>query len=114
MTQPHGSPEVEYENQLADLRQSIDNIDAALIHLLAERTRATKRVGYLKADHGKEASDPAREARQTTRIRSLAEAAGMDPDFAERFQQFVVTEAVRNHKLIAQEIAQGLVTEVAD
>lgn len=32
--------------QLGDLRASIDNIDAALIHMLAERFRCTRRSAY--------------------------------------------------------------------
>lgn len=32
---------------LRDLRDSIDNIDAAIIHMLAERFRCTQRVGVL-------------------------------------------------------------------
>ena len=48
--------------QLADYRASIDNIDAALIHMLAERFRCTKAVGVLKAEHGLPPADPAREA----------------------------------------------------
>ena len=35
--------------ELVELRRSIDNIDAALIHLLAERFKATQTVGELKA-----------------------------------------------------------------
>ena len=46
---------------LADYRASIDNIDAALIHMLAERFRCTKAVGVLKAEHGLPPADPARE-----------------------------------------------------
>ena len=37
---------------LARLRSSIDNIDAALVHLLAERFKATQQVGELKAAAG--------------------------------------------------------------
>ncbi|HJE77094.1 MAG TPA: chorismate mutase, partial [Brevibacterium epidermidis] len=37
---------------LQELRGSIDNIDASLVHLLAERFKLTERVGELKADHG--------------------------------------------------------------
>ena len=47
---------------LAGYRASIDNIDAALIHMLAERFRCTKAVGVLKAEHGLPPADPAREA----------------------------------------------------
>jgi len=35
--------------ELHQLRKSIDNIDAALVHLLAERFRTTQQVGKLKA-----------------------------------------------------------------
>ena len=38
--------------ELLSIRQSIDNIDAALVHLLAERFKCTQRVGHLKADQG--------------------------------------------------------------
>jgi hypothetical protein len=44
---------------LVDYRASIDNIDAALIHMLAERFRCTKAVGELKASHGLPPADPA-------------------------------------------------------
>ena len=36
---------------LVSYRASIDNIDAALIHILAERFRITKAVGAYKAEH---------------------------------------------------------------
>ena len=35
--------------ELLEMRHSIDNIDAALIHLLAERFKQTRKVGELKA-----------------------------------------------------------------
>lgn len=38
-------------NELKNYRASIDNLDAALIHILAERFRITKAVGELKARH---------------------------------------------------------------
>ena len=42
--------EVERARQLlGEERRSIDNIDAALVHLLAERFSHTQRVGVLKA-----------------------------------------------------------------
>ncbi|MFZ2963264.1 MAG: chorismate mutase, partial [Rhodoglobus sp.] len=47
--------------ELLSLRQSIDNIDAALVHLLAERFKFTQRVGRLKAETGMPPSDPERE-----------------------------------------------------
>ena len=58
--------------ELLRIRGSIDNIDAALIHLLAERFKCTQSVGRLKAEEGLPPSDPAREERQIARLRVLA------------------------------------------
>ena len=82
---------------LARLRSSIDNIDAALMYMLAERFKATKQVGVLKAEHGMPPSDPAREEQQVARLRSLAEQADLDPAFAEKWFNFVVAEVIRHH-----------------
>ncbi|MCT2400394.1 chorismate mutase [Novosphingobium mangrovi (ex Huang et al. 2023)] len=83
---------------LAGYRASIDNIDAALIHILAERFRITKAVGAYKAEHDLPASDPGREERQIVRLRKLAEDAHLDPDFGEKFIRFVIDEVIRHHQ----------------
>ena len=85
------------QQRLDRLRSSIDNIDAALVHMLAERFRCTQEVGILKAEHEMPASDPAREARQIERLRSLAADAHLDPEFAEKWFNFVVAEVIRHH-----------------
>jgi len=84
--------------KLADIRTSIDNFDAALIHILAERFRKTKQVGALKAAHDLPPSDPAREKEQVQRLRQLAESSDLDPDFAEKFLEFVIREVIQHHK----------------
>jgi chorismate mutase len=86
--------------ELEEIRASIDNIDAALIHLLAERFKCTKRVGKLKAEHDMPPADPAREARQVTRLRALAAEADLDPAFAEKFIAFIIEEVIRHHEAI--------------
>jgi chorismate mutase len=86
--------------ELTRLRDSIDNIDAALIHVLAERFKCTKAVGEYKATHGLPPADPAREAQQIARLRDLAKAARLDPDFAEKFLSFIVQEVIRHHEAI--------------
>jgi chorismate mutase len=82
--------------ELLRIRDSIDNIDAALIHLLAERFKFTKQVGALKAARGMPPADPGREAEQIKRLRALAASAKLDPEFAEKFLNFI-TEVIRHH-----------------
>jgi chorismate mutase len=88
--------------ELASLRGTIDNIDAALVHLLAERFKCTQQVGALKARSGMPPADKAREEQQITRLRSLATDAGRDPVFAEKFLNFVIAEVIHHHERIAE------------
>jgi chorismate mutase len=89
--------------ELLRLRASIDNIDAALVYMLAERFRCTQQVGQLKAEHDLPASDPKREEQQVARLRALAEAAHLDPEFAEKWFNFVVAEVIRHHTAAAEQ-----------
>jgi chorismate mutase len=88
--------------QLAEYRSSIDNIDAALVHLLAERFKVTKAVGRYKATAHLPPADPAREEIQVARLRSMAEDAGLDPVFTEKFLRFIVAEVIHHHQRIAE------------
>ena len=89
--------------ELARLRGSIDNLDSALVSLLAERFKITQRVGELKAELGLPPADPQREAQQIERLRVLADDAHLDPEFAEKFLNFIVSEVVRHHQQLARE-----------
>ncbi|MCU1570351.1 MAG: chorismate mutase [Naasia sp.] len=97
--------EQETIQELLALRQSIDNIDAALTALLAERFKFTQKVGELKAAQGLPAADPDRERQQVQRLRALAEEAHLDPAFAEKWFSFVVAEVIHHHERIAGERA---------
>jgi chorismate mutase len=95
------------KTQLAGYRQSIDNIDAALVHMLAERFRCTKEVGVLKAKYNLPPADPSREEYQIERLRRLAKDANLDPDFAEKFLNFVINEVIRHHEQIAADLGSA-------
>jgi chorismate mutase len=98
-TDEGGSAEV--LGELGRLRDSIDNLDAALVHVLAERFKCTQQVGMLKATHSMPPADPAREAQQIARLRRLAADAKLDPEFAEKFLTFVIAEVLRHHEAIS-------------
>lgn len=97
---PSVNRKTDIDPELVRLRASIDNIDAALVHLLAERFKCTQLVGEFKATHGLPPADPAREAEQIKRLRELAVTAKLDPDFAEKFLAFIVQEVIRHHEAI--------------
>jgi len=84
-------------------RESIDNIDAALVFMLAERFKITKAVGFYKKEHKLPPADPSREQRQIERLRALAKSANLDPEFSEKFLQFIIREVIRHHEIIRDE-----------
>ncbi len=86
------------QDKLNQFRGSIDNLDAALIHIMAERFRVTKAVGKLKAQNDFPPSDPDREKDQVKRLRELAISSNLDPDFAEKLLNFVISEVIQHHK----------------
>lgn len=85
------------DDRLIGYRQSIDNIDAALVAMLAERFKVTQAVGQLKAALALPPADPDREAAQVARLRRLAAEANLDPDFTEKFLRFIIDEVIRHH-----------------
>ena len=83
---------------LAEHRESIDRLDAILIYTLGERFKHTQAVGKLKAEHALPPSDPAREAKQIERLEELAQRAHLDPKFATKFLNFIISEVIQHHK----------------
>ncbi|WP_188053021.1 MULTISPECIES: chorismate mutase [unclassified Sphingosinithalassobacter] len=90
------------DDTLARYRQSIDNIDAALVFLLAERFKVTKAVGEHKATSGMPPADPGREEAQIARLRRLAAEADLDPEFSEKFLRFIIDEVIRHHERLRE------------
>ncbi|MCB1354144.1 MAG: chorismate mutase [Rhodobacteraceae bacterium] len=79
-------------------RESIDRLDAILVFTLAERFKHTQAVGRLKAQHELPPSDPARESVQIERLERLAHEADLDPEFAKKFLNFIISEVIRHHE----------------
>ncbi len=90
------------EDELAAYRRRIDAVDAELVRVLAERFRITHEIGVFKAANGVPALDLERQESHVSALRQLAEREGLDPDFCEKFAQFVMDEVVRNHIRIGE------------
>ena len=91
-----------HKEQLLQYRESIDNIDAALVFMLAERFKVTKAVGYYKNEHDLAPADPSREEEQVQRLRNLAKSAKLDPEFSEKFLNFIIREVIQHHERIRE------------
>ncbi len=91
------------DSRLEQYRQSIDNIDAALVFMLAERFKITQAVGELKAEIDLPPADPQREERQIERLRQLSRDANLDPEFSEKFLRFIINEVIRHHHQIRKD-----------
>ena len=91
------------DKTLSRFRDSIDNIDAALVFMLAERFKITQAVGVYKATTNLPPADAGREDAQIERLRQLAKDAKLDPDFTEKFLRFIIDEVIRHHEKIRAE-----------
>lgn len=70
--------------------------------MLAERFKITKKVGLLKKEYGLAPADPEREMQQIARLRASADKSGLDPEFAQKWLDFVFAEVVRHHEAVAR------------
>ncbi|QTD56849.1 chorismate mutase [Parasphingorhabdus cellanae] len=91
------------DEKLKQYRESINNIDAALVFMLAERFKVTKAVGEYKAENNLPPADPSREQQQIARLRQLASDANLDPEFSEKFLRFIIDEVIRHHEQIRED-----------
>ncbi|WP_419947200.1 chorismate mutase [Candidatus Poriferisodalis sp.] len=90
------------DDQLAAYRRRIDEVDADLVRLLAERFRITLEIGWYKAEKSLPPVDLVRQHQQLDSLRELARSEGLDSDFCERFIHLVMDEVIMNHRNIAK------------
>ncbi|WP_417207339.1 chorismate mutase [Antarctobacter sp.] len=93
---------------MADLRVCIDEIDSALVALLAERERYTDRAPDLKAREGIAARAPRRVDAVLGNVRNKAQVHGLDPDLAEEMWRIMIeTVIAREERVIGKEGIDG-------
>jgi chorismate mutase len=77
------------------IRDKIDELDRRLIETLAERHKTVRDLFSNKLDEAKKIRDTDREKELFRRIREIATEAGIDPYFAEKLFQDIITQSVR-------------------
>ena len=92
--------------ELARLRSSIDNIDAALSTCSRSASRAPRRSGSSRPPPPPAGPRPRGGAGRPAA--ALADEAGLDPQFAEAFLAFIIAEVIRHHEHIAERRAGRL------
>jgi chorismate mutase len=90
-------------HDLDDLRRSLDNIDNAIIYLLAERFSLTRKVGEYKRDHKLPPVDLNREEQQFARIKKLATEAKLNEEVATKYLRLIIDEVVKEHTKLQAE-----------
>ena len=97
---------------LPQLREKIDQIDAAIVALLAQRMEVCREVAEVKAGSSTAVIQPQRVREVLTTRRQWAINSGVDADFAEQVFRTVLSETHRIE--VAHERGEAAPTKVAD
>ena len=94
--------------KLADLRRRVEDVDTALVGVLAERFRITEKVGTLKARAGLAPEDKDRERQMLGRYRLLAEQHQLDEEVVLDVMQRIVHQVKVRHQRLRDAAAEEL------
>lgn len=83
---------------LAELRASLNDIDAQLVSALAQRQRVVETIGQLKVDGTARLRDVTREEQLLTRLVTLGRRDGLDRHFVTRIFHEVLEQSVRRQQ----------------
>jgi len=78
---------------LEDLRKKIDETDAKIVKLLAERIKIAREIGEEKKEQGKEVEDKDREKIVLGNVRSIAQEEKISPESIESIYRQIITVA---------------------
>jgi chorismate mutase/prephenate dehydratase len=81
--------------KLEDLRKKIDDADASIVKLIAERMRIAREIGAEKKKRGKQIDDREREKRVWENIKSIARDENISQEVIERIYKQIVTACKR-------------------
>ena len=78
---------------IEDSRRKIDETDAKIVRLIAERMRIAQEIGREKKKQGKQIEDRGREKRVLESVRSIAQEESINPDDIESIYRQIVTSS---------------------
>jgi chorismate mutase len=80
--------------EISQLRRRIEQLDAEILRLAAERTRVARVIGKRKSSAGQRVQDPRQETLVLASARERALALGLSPGTAEKLVSLLIEEAV--------------------
>jgi chorismate mutase-like protein len=92
------------EEELADLRGQLDEIDTALFALVRDRMRCIERVGQVKARAGMAVFQPGRAAEVQRQAAARAREHGLDEGFFVRIADMLMAEAIRVEETVMDQL----------
>lgn len=88
------------KDTLQHCRNTIDNLDRALLSILAERFRCTEQIGHYKARHHLPEHDEERQKEQLLQWKRIAQSSGLPVHIAESTYHCLVSHVQERHKMI--------------
>lgn len=85
-------------SSVQDARSRIDEINARVVELLAERQAVVDEICDVKAEADEDIRDPEREAELLDHVRSVAADAGLSPDLAETLFEEILDHSVQHQR----------------
>ncbi len=99
---------------LEDLRKKIDEADAKIVRLIAERIRIAEEIGAEKRKQGKQIEDATREQRVLENVRSIAQKENINQEDIERiYRQMMTVSKNRQGTVVAFQGEIGAYSEEA-
>lgn len=86
---------------LLELRAQIDQVDEDILMLLSRRFSLTEEVGRYKAEHGLEAEDGAREAKQYKQLKRLAQDLALPDGIEKQLWEIIMNHVKSRHDEIS-------------
>jgi len=85
---------------LNDLRKKIDEADAKIVHLIAERIKIVQEIGKEKQGEGKQIEDRERERKVLENVRQIAQEKGLSQEDIESIYRQIVTVSKRRQGIV--------------